>query len=179
MGSTPPCFLFSCLTDSGQEHFSSLLPNLGHLKQLRIEHIYGELGQFPRKNSSLWAGLKSSEDIAYQYAQLIHSKCPSLEYVKIGQYAWQVIHGDFKLKSGGGFNPAARFRPLDKAEISFIELFALAVDSTQGGLPGPEPPHEYISDADRNEAERYCRKEDKREREMQDRIRNSRNAFVA
>ena len=64
-----------------------------------------------------------------------------------------------------GYNPAARLRPLDKSEISFIELFALAVDSTQGGLPGPEPPYEYISDADRNETERYFNKEDKRERE--------------
>ena len=100
MGSTP-WFLFSCLTNSGQEHFSSLLPNLGHLKQLRIDRVYETLGQFPRKNSSLWAGLKSSEDIAYQYAQLIQSQCPSLEYVKIGQYAWQVIHGDFELNDGG------------------------------------------------------------------------------
>jgi hypothetical protein len=146
---------------------------------LRIDHIHGQLGQFPGKSSSLWAGLKSSEDIAYQYARLIQSQCPSLEYVQIGQYAWQVIHGDFELSGGGGYNPTARLRPLGKDEISFIELFCLAVNSIQGGLPGPVPPAEYITDADYNEAERYCKKEDKREREMQDRIRNSRNAFVA
>jgi hypothetical protein len=114
--------------------------------------------------------LKSSEDIAYEYAQLIQSNCPSLEYVKIGPYAWQVIHGDFELTSGGGYNPAARLRPLGKDEISFIELFCLAVDPVQGGLPGPAPPAEYFTDADLNDAERMKRKADKREREMQDRL---------
>jgi hypothetical protein len=161
-----------------QEHFSSLLPNLRHLKQLRIDNIYGQLGQFPTKSTSLWTGLKSSEDIAYQYARLIQSKCPSLEYVQIGQYAWQVIQGDFELTSGGDFNPAARLRPLGKDEISFIELFALAVDSTQGGLPGLAPPQKYISDAASNDAESECRREDKLWREMQDGTRNFRNLFA-
>ena len=161
---------FSCFTNSVQQHFSSFLPNLGHLRQLRIDHIHGQLGQFPRKSSSLWADLRSSEDIAYQYARLIQSKCPSLEYVQIGQYAWQVIHGDFELTSSGGYNPTARLRPLGKDEISSIELFCLVVNCIQGGLHGPAPPAEYITDADFNEAERYCRKEDKREREMQDRL---------
>jgi hypothetical protein len=139
-------FIVSCLTDHEQENFSSLLPDLVHLKQLRIGRIHGDPDQFPAENSSLWAGLKSSEDIAYEYAQLIQSKCPSLEYVQIGQYAWQVIHGDFELTSGGGYNPAARLRLLGKDEIRFIELFCLAVDSIQGGLSGLAVPVEYTTD---------------------------------
>jgi len=104
--------------------------------------------------SSLWPGVTSSDEIAYQYALLIHSKCPSLRFIQIEQCAWQVHFIQVVSVEHGTLQQEAYLRPLDKDEIYSIELFALADDHTRSGLFAPERPHQYIPDALYNKVER-------------------------
>ena len=120
--------------------------------------MHGRMGQYPRKESSLWPGLTSSDDIAYQYALLIQSKCNSLRFIQIQQCAWQVHFSQVASAEDGTLQQEAYLRPLDEDEINAIELFALGQDFVPGGLPGPRQPQRYIPDAMYNKAERSMKK---------------------
>ncbi|PMD38563.1 hypothetical protein L207DRAFT_568185 [Hyaloscypha variabilis F] len=58
--------------------FSSHLAKLRKLTHLRLDGKSHRGGQYPTKASSLWPGVETSQDIAYHYGMLIHSKCPTL-----------------------------------------------------------------------------------------------------
>lgn len=124
---------------------------------MRIDKVRGRIGQFPRKSSSLWPGVESSEDIAYRYAELIQAQCPSLQYILIGQCAWQLTHGQAVSSLATYDSSTIYLRPLDEDEIAAIELFALATQATQGGLLGHER-RIYYSDEMLNDAVRICKK---------------------
>lgn len=125
--------------------FSSHLPNLRRLTHLRLDGKSYRGGQYPTKASSLWPGVEGSRDIAYHYGILIHSKCPSLKYIKIQAYAWEVAYQNLK--------STIALRPLDQDEIASIDLFALQSFCSESGLPATERPSTPISDEELNETE--------------------------
>ena len=133
--------------------FSSHLPELRRLTQLRLNGKSYRTGQYPTKASSLWPGVETSEDIAYHYAILIHSKCPSLQYINIQHYAWQVLYK--KSTNGDMATDFVDLRPLDPDEVASIELFALGNFPFPNGLPMSERPGTPPSDELLNRTQRY------------------------
>jgi hypothetical protein len=121
------------------------LPNLRRLTHLRLDGKSYRGGQYPTKASSLWPGVEGSRDIAYHYGILIHSKCPSLKYIKIQAYAWEVAYQNLK--------STIALRLLDQDEIASIDLFALQSFCSESGLPATERPSTPISDEELNETE--------------------------
>ncbi len=133
--------------------FSSHLPQLQRLTQLRLDGKSYCTGQYPTKASSLWPGVETSKDIAYHYAILIHSKCPSLQYINIEYCAWQVLYQ--KLTNGDMATDFVSLRPLDPDEVVSIELFALGNFRSENGLPMSERSGTPPSDEQLNRAQRY------------------------
>jgi hypothetical protein len=87
---------------------------------------------------------------------LIHSKCPSLKYINIQGYAWEVPYQI--LKSTVDDIPIERvaLRPLDQDEVASIDLFALQSFCSESGLPATERPSTPLSDEELNGEERFC-----------------------
>ena len=142
--------------------FSSHLPNLQHLTQLRLNGKSWRTGQYPSKASSLWPDVHKAKDIALRYAQLIHSMCPSLKYIRIQWWAWQIqparsssLDGEQQAETG--------FRELDHDETWAIELFAIHTFVSQSGLPGPEEPHDGLSDEEQLQLDRLAAEIEERE----------------
>jgi hypothetical protein len=129
------------------------LPNLRRLTHLRLDGKSHRGGQYPTKASSLWPGVESSRDIAYHYGILIHSKCPSLKYIKIQDYAWEVDYQILKSTIDDIPIEWVALRPLDQDEIASIDLFALQSFCSESGLPATERPSTPISDEELNETE--------------------------
>jgi hypothetical protein len=73
------------LTSPWQEHFSTNLQNLHNLTHLRLS-----AGRLSPKASTVWPGIHAQKDLSHHYAQLVESKSPSLHYIQINRWAWQV-----------------------------------------------------------------------------------------
>lgn len=117
--------------------FASHLPNLRSLTQLRMDSKSHQSGQYPTKASSLWPDTYRPKDIAYRYALLIQERCPSLEYILIRYWAWQVIiHHDQPSAPEGESNTVVELRELEKDEILTMELFSIEQFAGQCGLSG-------------------------------------------
>jgi hypothetical protein len=97
--------------------------------QLDIQKKTGALGQFPSRGSSLWHGIRKPRDLALRFTQLIQDGCPSLQYIKIGQYCWHV-----EREIGG--DGCATLCALDPDEIAEFELFMIEDIPTYSGLAG-------------------------------------------
>jgi hypothetical protein len=153
----------SPIADFCKAQFFSHLPQLRRLTQLRLDGKCHPSGHYPTKESSLWPGVETSKDIAYHYAILIHSKCPSLQYINIQHYAWQVLY-----KKSTNADMATAFvdlRPLDPDEVASIELFALRSFPFPNGLPIMERPGTPPSDELLNRTQRYLDELEAAERE--------------
>jgi hypothetical protein len=94
---------------------------------------------------------------------LIHSKCPSLQYINIQNYAWQVLYK--KSTNGDMATDFVDLRPLDPDEVASIELFALGNFRDESGLPVGERPGTPMSDEELNEAQRHLDELDAAQRE--------------
>jgi len=126
------------------KQFSSHLPNLQNLTQLSLHSRSHKTGQYPTKASSLWPGVERPKQIAMRYAKLAKSKCPSLQYIQIHNWAWQITgpHGFSRNGTEEDILYQIELRQLERQEILAIELFAMDSFTTQSGLTGPEYPYE-------------------------------------
>jgi len=104
------------------------------LKQLRLNGRSYGTGQ----KSCSWQGAEISQNDGHRFALLIRSKCSSLRYIQIQQFAWQVIYGDPEPKNDEIDVPGVTLRPLDQDEIASIELFAFENFCSENGLLLPE-----------------------------------------
>jgi hypothetical protein len=121
---------------------------LQNLTQLSLHSRSHKTGQYPRKTSSLWAGVENPKEIAIRYAKLARSKCPSLQYIQIGVRAWQITapHGFLHNETEEDIFDQVQLRQLEREEILAIELFAMDSFTTQSGLTGPEYPEEETTE---------------------------------
>lgn len=109
------------------------------LVQLSLDRKGG--GQYPPKEASLWPGVTRGKDIAYRYALLIHSVCPTLQYIQIYDWAWQVMVSPTALPPQVS-KSVVDLRLLEFEEVMAIEIFAIGRLSGQCGLLGLEEPAE-------------------------------------
>jgi hypothetical protein len=112
------------------------------LNSLQRLYLHGKSwcrGQFPTKESSLWPNVTKAEDIAYHYAQLIHTRCPRLQHIRIQNWAWRIC---FVADTSACEEQQKELVALDTDEILSIDLFAIQNTPNQTGLHGPEEPRE-------------------------------------
>lgn len=82
-------------------------------------------------------------EIAKQYAQLARYMCPSLQFIRIEHWAWQVMLPPGRLEGFKGRTwSAIKLRRLEYQEMQAIELFSLNSFVNQYGLLGPEDEYE-------------------------------------
>jgi hypothetical protein len=99
-------------------------------------------GNYPPRNTSLWPGITRSKDIAAKYAELMTELCPSLQYIRIHDWSWQVMHvWNMTLAKD-----EIHLRLLGYQETASIELFAFDHFAEQSGLLGPMLPYEEMTD---------------------------------
>jgi hypothetical protein len=125
-------------------------PLIRKLTHLRLDGKSHRGGQYPTKASSLWPGVETSQDIAYHYGMLIHSKCPTLRYIQIQQCSWQVAYKRSLATDGDVPTEWVELLPLDPDEVASIELFALRSFCSESGLPSTERPGSPMSDEELN-----------------------------
>ncbi|CAG8954474.1 hypothetical protein HYFRA_00004386 [Hymenoscyphus fraxineus] len=69
--------------------FVRRLKNMPKLRYLRL--MPGYLGRFPPPDACRWPNITSSKHLAYCYVKFLKNVCPSLQYIKIGEYTWQIV----------------------------------------------------------------------------------------
>lgn len=101
-------------------------------------------GRYPSIASSKWAGIDKPKDIALKYAELLLLICPSLQYICIGYWAWQVMTAWEAVSATAN----VQLLLMDHEERMSIELFAFENFAGQAGLLGPELPHRELTEDD-------------------------------
>ncbi|KAF4626344.1 hypothetical protein G7Y89_g11813 [Cudoniella acicularis] len=75
----------------GMAQFAANLPKLTRLNQLRLNTNSQQRDRFPTNAKSLWPGVvEKRKDAAARYAKLIKSLCPSIQYIQIADWTWQL-----------------------------------------------------------------------------------------
>jgi hypothetical protein len=112
---------------------------LQRLTQLRLSGKSRRSGQYPTKKSSVWPGVSRAKDIALHYAQVVKAKCPALEYIKIGQWSWQIkLKDDQPMSADENDCAVVEFCELDWDEMMAIDIFSVDKFVQGSGLPGPD-----------------------------------------
>ncbi|KAK0128119.1 hypothetical protein ONS95_000102 [Cadophora gregata] len=141
-----------CLDFSNSwNHFVDRLDNLKQLTQLRLNSKSAHGGVYPTKESSLWIGVKRPKNIAERFAKVLKYRCPSLQYVQIGQWTWQytdLVDRHFE------DSDQVQIRQLEYDEMMTFELFAMNTFASEAGLPEPETVHTEWSEEEENRMER-------------------------
>ena len=90
-----------------------------------------------------------------RYAQLMRSKCPSLQYVQVGTWAWHITAPlpGVPVREAAA-DTKVELRELEWEERMEIELFALDTFAQVSGLPGPDDYHEELSEEEDRRMER-------------------------
>ncbi|KAE9368856.1 hypothetical protein N431DRAFT_415599 [Stipitochalara longipes BDJ] len=127
--------------------FSSNLSKLQRLIYLRMDSKSHRSGPYPASSTSLWPGVVKPKEIAKRYIQLMRSKCPSLQYVQVKNWAWQITSP----LPGVPVREVAAEKKVELREMEWeermsIELFALDSFAQESGLPGPDHYHEELSE---------------------------------
>jgi hypothetical protein len=73
----------------------------------------------------------------------MRSECPSLQYVQVKNWAWQITS---PMPGVPAREAHVELRELEWEERMGIELFALASFAPQSGLPGPDNYYEELSE---------------------------------
>ncbi|KAF8850135.1 hypothetical protein BDZ45DRAFT_731749 [Acephala macrosclerotiorum] len=79
-----------CLDAAGWPSFAGHLPKLKHLTQLRLSRKVAHRGQTLTAPTALWPNVTDRFEIARRYAQTAKSLCPSLQYIRVENWAWQI-----------------------------------------------------------------------------------------
>ncbi|KAH6673259.1 hypothetical protein B0J14DRAFT_592862 [Halenospora varia] len=107
------------------------MPRLTHLRLSKKSHQHG---RYPPKKASLRLGINRSFSIAQGYARLIKSLCPTLQFIKIGDWAWQIEVGKNSAKGKRGNSVV--LRELSRDEVRNIEIFGITTFAEECGLSG-------------------------------------------
>lgn len=107
------------------------MPRLTHLRLSKKSHQHG---RYPPKKASLRLGINRSLSIAQCYARLIKSLCPTLQFIKIGDWAWQIEVGKNSAKGKRGNSVV--LRELSRDEVRNIEIFGITTFAEECGLSG-------------------------------------------
>lgn len=138
-----------CITFEDQwTSFASHLPKLKHLAHLRLDSKSIHSGRFPPVQASIWPGIDRNVDIAKRYVQLARSLCSSLQFARVGEWAWQITvqSGADLTDAGSDIYELIELRRLDFDEMMSIELFSIHTFTNQSGLLGKETWHEEMSE---------------------------------
>lgn len=114
------------------------MPNLRFLRMSR-----SRLGRFPPPSASHWEGVTNSKSIALLYVQYMKDVCPSLQYVKIGEYTWQIVPKWCEEKS---FWDGFRYVFIEQDEELKIEFLSYNTFAEHCGLIEAAQPHERMGD---------------------------------
>ena len=108
-------------------HFSDQLLNMPHLTQLYIMRKWVASERWANKAKSLWPDIDidKPKEIAIQYAKTMKTKCPSLQYIRMEDWAWQFIPKYRPTQTPGDDNIESELLELDWDEILSLELFAM------------------------------------------------------
>lgn len=98
--------------------------------------------------ASIWPGIDRNVDIAKRYVQLARFLCSSLQFARVGEWAWQIIvpSGADLTDAGSDIYKLIELRQLDFDEMMSIELFSIHTFTNQSGLLGKEAWHEEMSE---------------------------------
>ncbi|PVH77306.1 hypothetical protein DL98DRAFT_656853 [Cadophora sp. DSE1049] len=133
------------------DHFATRLQSLKQLTQLRLNSKSVHGGGYPSKQSSLWPGIKRPKDIAERFAKLFKRRCHSLQYIQIGQWAWQFTDPVDQVPSAAD---QISVRQLEFDEMMTFELFAWNTFAAEAGLPQPETVHTEWSEEEEDRMDR-------------------------
>lgn len=82
--------------------------------------------------------MTSPFEIARRYAQLARSLCPSLQFVRVENWAWQITGSEGVEAPGADIYNLIKLRGLRYEEVLGIELFGIHCFIDTSGLPKPE-----------------------------------------
>lgn len=107
---------------------------MSDLRQLRVEDGCYYPG-YPRAQSSLWPGINQPKQIASRYVQLMKWKCPSIQYVQIERWIWQLsTPPNMESLSESEIYDQITLRRLDFDEMVSMDLFSYDNFPEQAGL---------------------------------------------
>ncbi|CZR55590.1 uncharacterized protein PAC_05478 [Phialocephala subalpina] len=138
-----------CITFEDQwTLFATHLPKLKHLTYLRLDSKSAHGGRFPPMQASIWSGINRYIEIAMRYVQLARYLCSSLQFARVGEWAWQITVplGVDLADAGSDIYDLIKLRRLDFDEMMSIELFSIHTFTCQSGLLGKETWHEEMSE---------------------------------
>lgn len=120
-------------------------------------------GRYPAESTSLWPGVVKPKDIAQRYIQLMRSQCPSLQYVQVHSWAWQIVAPlPGVAVTEADADSQIVLRELEWEERRSIELFSLQTFAEQSGLPAPAEYHEEMSEEEEERMERVIAEVERR-----------------
>lgn len=109
-----------------------MLKRLSHLYVMRRTWKYG---RWPDKGCSLWPGVHETKEISRRYAQLIKLNCPSIQFVRFQDCAWQFIaQRDVSKINDEDVHSKFEMLELEWEEIYNIQIFAIDSVNTLSGL---------------------------------------------
>lgn len=122
------------------EQFSSHLPKMKNLRYLRLDKRCWYPGLYPRPECSIWPTVTSPKEIATRFVKLMKWKCPSLQYIKVGDcaWAWEILPTDVASLSETEIYTKIELRQLSFDEVNSIPLFGTDILHSQSGLSCPE-----------------------------------------
>ncbi|KAF4628150.1 hypothetical protein G7Y89_g10000 [Cudoniella acicularis] len=96
-------------------------------------------GSYTVEPQALWPEIQNPKEIARKYAKLCKILCPSVQYVQIHPWAWQVSVKYEKTFSQSEKHAEIEMHELGNDEIRAIELFSYGHNETQSGLLCEDP----------------------------------------
>lgn len=110
-----------------------------YLTYLRIDKKRHQWGTYPPDLTNRFQDIAEPKDLAACYAKLMRSICPTLQYIQIQSWSWQVT-APLPGVSIPEEEPASQIelREMEWVERKGIELFVIGTSAQQSWLPAVE-----------------------------------------
>ncbi|KAE8440689.1 hypothetical protein EG329_006807 [Mollisiaceae sp. DMI_Dod_QoI] len=118
--------------ESQWAQFSSHLMLMPNLRELHLQARTSQRTCCVSSESSLWESVTDRKKIAYGYAQLMKWRCPSLHYIRIGIWTWEMAAPDGVEEHE--VHDIIQLRQLEPDEILSFELFSHQPHARASGL---------------------------------------------
>jgi len=110
-----------------------------YLTYLRMDKKRHQSSTYPPASTHLCQGITNFKDLAACYAKLMRSMCPTLQYIQIQSWSWQVTAPLPGISiPGEEYASQIELREMEWVERKGIELFAIGTSAQQSWLPSPE-----------------------------------------
>jgi hypothetical protein len=114
-----------------------------HLTYLRMDKKRHQSGTYPPASIHRCSGITNPKDLAACYAKLMRSICPTLQYIQIQLWSWQITAPLPGVSIPEEEHASQiKLRELEWVERKGIELFAIGTSAQQSWLPAAEEFHE-------------------------------------